>query len=330
MNQTDLVPEDCRRAALISITACLLLLSLKFLAAHLSHSVALRSDAMESMVNVVAAVFTYAAIRFANQPADHEFPYGYGKIESLSAMLEGGLVLLASVTIGYGAVRSWLAPHPMERLDAGMILNFTAGLGNGWLGWWLVRSGKRNRSQALEADGRHATTDFMSTVIITGSLVLLRCTGWRWLDPLTGLCLGAGLGLTGVRMLRSSGAALMDAEDPELLGRLSRILNQLRPKDIVGIHQLKTLRSGQQTVVDVHLVVPAFYGLAQSHDLAEAFVAKAADAIGLKAEFRTHLDPCEPYQCQHCALETCPGPGPSRFGRTTSLNVLMAGRFHAH
>ncbi|BDU73535.1 cation diffusion facilitator family transporter [Mesoterricola silvestris] len=294
------------RVSALSITAGLCILALKYYAFQISHSAALKSDAIENVVNVVAAVFALGAIIFAGKPADREHPYGHGKIEHFSAAFEGGMISLAAVLIGYEAVHSLVDRPPLEHLGRGMAVNFTAGVLNGALGLYLIHCGKKQKSLALEADGHHVLSDFYTTVGMGLGLILLTLTGWQWLDAIIALGVGALLAWTGFKLVRSSSAALLDTEDPDLLDKIVAAINRIRPKDILAIHELRTLRSGRHIHVDIHMVVPEFYGIAQSHDLADAFAKSVVREAGIDGEFHTHVDPCQRCHCEHCAVEPCP------------------------
>ena len=152
------------RVSVLSITAGTLILVLKYFAFHISHSAALKSDAIESVVNVVAAVFALGAVIFAGKPADREHPYGHGKIEHFSAAFEGGMISLAAVLICYEAIHTLIVGVQLQDLDKGMAYNLAAGIGNGLLGFWLIHQGRRQRSVTLVADGHHVLSDFYTTV----------------------------------------------------------------------------------------------------------------------------------------------------------------------
>lgn len=306
MNEEALSQRSRIRVSALSITAGLFILGLKYYAFHISHSAALKSDAIENVVNVVAAVFALGAIIFAGKPADREHPYGHGKIEHFSAAFEGGMISLAAVLIGYEAVHSLVDRPPLEHLGKGMAINFAAGVLNGALGLYLIHCGRKQRSLALEADGHHVLSDFYTTVGLGIGLFLVALTGWQWLDAIIALGVGGLLAWTGFKLVRSSSAALLDTEDPDLLDKLVAAINRIRPDDILAIHELRTMRSGRYIHVDIHMVVPEFYGIAQSHDLADTFAKSVVREAGIEGELHTHVDPCQRALCDHCAVEPCP------------------------
>ena len=216
-------PESSRlrlRVAITSIVMGVLILGLKYYAYAVSGSTALKSDAIESVVNIIAAFFALGAVIFADKPADKEHPYGHGKIEHFSAAVEGGLITLAAVLIAWEAVGALLHGVELKELGKGLALNFGAGLLNGLLGMFLVWMGRKHRSRAIEADGHHVLSDFYTTLGIALGLLLVKFTGIRWLDPLMALGVAALLGRTGIRLVLGSSQALLDREDKDLLEHL--------------------------------------------------------------------------------------------------------------
>ena len=306
MSEETLSQKARIRVSLVSISAGLLILGLKYYAFHISNSAALKSDAIENVVNVVAAVFALGAIIFAGKPADREHPYGHGKIEHFSAAFEGGMISLAAVLIGYEAIRSMVERPPLEHLGQGMAINFVAGCLNGLLGLFLIQQGRKQRSQALTADGHHVMSDFYVTLGLAVGLFLVHFTGFRWLDPVIALGVGGILAWTGFKLVRTSSSALLDTEDPELLAQLVEVINKVRPQDILAIHELRTLRSGRYIHVDIHMVLPEFYGIAQSHELADTFAKAVVNEAGIEGELHTHVDPCQRALCAQCAVPACP------------------------
>ena len=294
------------QTAILSIVVGCVILGMKYLAFHVSQSAALKSDAIENVVNVVAAVFALGAIIFAGKPADREHPYGHGKIEHFSAAFEGGMISLAAVLIGYEAIRSIIEGIPLKNLSLGLGINFAAGVLNGLLGLYLIYMGKRQDSHALAADGQHVFSDFYVTLGLGAGLLLVKFTGLTWLDPAMAFAVCGMLAYTGFKLVRSSSAALLDAEDPAVVRRLVDAINQVRAKDIVAIHELRTLRSGRHIHVDIHIMIPEFYSIEQGHELADAFGKAVLDVAGIEGELHTHVDPCLKAFCDQCEVDPCP------------------------
>lgn len=293
------------RIALLSIVAGACILGLKYLSYVLSGSVAMKSDAIEGIVNVVAAVFALGAIIFAGKPADKDHPYGHGKIEHFSAAFEGGLIALAAVFIIFEATKGLIYGVELKNLGQGLAVNILAGSLNGLLGWFLLTQGRKTRSKALEADGHHILSDFWTTVGIAVGLLAVKLTGIKWLDPVMAMIVGLLLARTGFMLVKESSQALLDTEDPEVLGKVLETMNHVRSRDIIAVHEMRTFRSGRYTHVDVHIVVPEYYPVRQAHDLCEAFGMQALLEGGIEGEVHTHVDPCGRLYCDRCPVEGC-------------------------
>ena len=294
------------RIAMLSIGAGAVILGLKYFAYLISGSMALKSDAIESIVNVVAALFALGAVVFAGKPADRDHPYGHGKIEHFSAVFEGGLIALAAAFILIEATESLILGVQLKNLGDGLAVNLLAGGLNGLLGWFLLRKGRQMRSKALEADGHHILSDFWTTVGIATGLLGVKLTGLHWLDPIMAILVGLLLARTGFRLVADSSRALLDSEDPEVVARVLGAMNQVRPWDVIAVHELRTFRSGRYTHVDAHLVVPEYYPIRQAHDLCEGFCVKALQEAGIEGEVHTHVDPCGRLYCDRCPAPDCP------------------------
>ncbi len=298
------------RLAWLSIAVGILVLGLKFLAYLHSGSAALLSDAIESVVNVLGASFALGAVIYAEKPADPDHPYGHGKIEHFSAAFEGGLIALAAILIAWEALTSLYAQlqgqHHLQNLGEGVLINLGAGALNGILGFLLLKMGRKHRSRAIEADGHHVISDFYTTLALAGGLLLVHVTGLQWLDPLLALGVGIHLAMTGFKLMTHSGQALLDAEDPALVRHLVASLNKIRPPELVTVHELKTLRSGRYTHVDIHLVLPEFLSIQKGHALADQISEKLLEHMGNEGEVHAHIDPCQRRWCRICAMEPCP------------------------
>jgi cation diffusion facilitator family transporter len=305
MNSEQLASRIRLRVVILSIVMGILILGLKYYAYLVSGSTALKSDAIESVVNVIAAFFALGAVIFADKPADKDHPYGHGKIEHFSAAFEGGLISLAAVLIAWEAIHAMWHGVELKDIGQGLVINFIAGCLNGLLGLFLVTMGRRQRSHSIQADGHHVLSDFWTTLGIALGLLLVKFTGIRWLDPVMALGVAMLLAMTGFKLVRSSSQALLDMEDPELLAKLIEVINRTRPVDIITIHELRTLRSGRYTHVDIHMVIPEYYEMGRAHDLAEDFGQRVIAEAGLEGELHTHIDPCQRTWCSQCGVADC-------------------------
>ncbi len=293
------------RAGLISLAVSLLLLAAKFEAYRRTGSAAVLSDALESIVNVVAALFGLGSVVFAGRPADRNHPYGHGKIEFFSAAFEGGLIAFAAVLIVYEAVQALLLGPELRALDLGLTIVAGAGLANALLGVFLVRTGRRLASLALEADGKHVLSDSMTSAGVVLGLLLVKWTGLTWLDPLAACGVALLLFHTGFRLVREAAGGLLDEEDGELLARLVQALQPEIGQGVIRLHALRAMRAGRYHHVDAHLVVPEFWSVERAHHVSDALAARVIGQLGIEGELVFHTDPCHRAYCKQCDLADC-------------------------
>jgi cation diffusion facilitator family transporter len=299
--------HDARLAAgRLSLAVAGVVLAAKVVAWIVTGSVAVFSDAMESIVNVVAALLLVWSLRMAAQPPDRDHPYGHGKAEFLSAAVEGALIVVAALLITVQAVRELVVGGVPERLDAGLALVAGASLLNGALGLHLLATGKRTGSLALVADGRHVLTDVWTSGGVLVGLVLVRFTGAAWLDPAVALAVAANIVREGVRLVKQAVGGLMDEADAELLEKLAGALEAERPPEWIDAHGLRAWRSGAELHADLHLVVPRYFDAEELHGVTEAVEGRLRSAAGIPTEAVVHFDPCRPYECPRCAMPACP------------------------
>lgn len=294
------------RAGMISLGVGGALLWAKFVAYQLTGSTAVLSDALESIVNVIAAIFALGSLVFAGRPADRNHPYGHGKIEYFSATFEGGLITFAATLILYEASRGFLEAPVLRQLDLGLAIILGAGIVNAGLGWFLIRTGRLTQSLTLVADGQHVLSDFWTSLGVIVGLLLVKITGIIWFDPIVAAIVGLNLGWTGLRLVRHAAGGLLDEEDTKLLGKLVKALDAYRLPGIIRIHHLRAIRAGRFTHVDAHLVVPEFWSVERAHALAETFEQRVMSACGVEGEIVFHIDPCHRAYCAQCDVMDCP------------------------
>ena len=308
MDLETLVVEDARirlRAGLISLVVAVLMLAAKYQAYRMTGSTAVLSDALESIVNVVAAVFALGGLLFAGRPADRNHPYGHGKIEFFSAAFEGGLIAFASVVIVYEAGRILIAGAEVRQIGSGVVIVLVTGLVNLVLGWYLVRTGRRYQSLTLVADGKHVISDFWTSAGVVVGLLLVHLTGRAWLDPLVALLVALWLMWTGFKLVRHAAGGLLDEEDPVLLSRVLNALQTYVGHGVIRVHHLRAIRSGRFHHVEAHLVVPEFWSVERAHDVSEEVAARVIVDLGVEGEMVFHTDPCHRTYCAVCDLEDC-------------------------
>lgn len=258
-----------RRLALGSIGIAFAVMALKFFAWWLTGSVALYSDALESIVNVVAAFAAFMAIRWAQQPADENHPFGHHKAELLSAVAEGVLIVIAALLIFHQAAVTLLSPHGIDQAAEGMAVNAVASTINGLWAWLLIRVGRRQRSPALIADGKHVLSDVVSSAGVLVGLVLALATGWLVLDPVLAGIVAINILWQGWQVVNESVQGLMDsALDGEDLARV-RALIETNSAGALEYHDLKSRGAGAARFIEFHLIVPSAMSVTAAHDICD-------------------------------------------------------------
>lgn len=287
------------------VTVSILLLIGKFVAFFITNSVGILTDALESIVNVIAGLISLYSIWFAAKPRDDDHPFGHGKVELISASVEGILILIAGMAIIYEGVRRLFIPSLIEKLDVGIVIVALAGLVNYIMGWYSIRVGKRYDSMALRAGGKHLQSDTYSSIGLVLGLLLLYWTKIAWIDSLLALIFGAIIVFTGVNILRKTVANLMDKADTKILRTMLDEVVVHRKDDWVDIHNMKVLKYGNAYFVDCDLTLPWYYTIREGHaecvELGGVIAAKFADHIRLSV----HTDACSAGQCPNCMLMNC-------------------------
>jgi cation diffusion facilitator family transporter len=302
-----------RRAAILSLVVGVALLAVKFFAYFVTGSAAIFSDALESIVNVMASTMALYSIILAHSPADESHPYGHGKVEFLSAALEGGMILLAALVITARAMEQLVRGVQVQKVELGIVLSVAAMLVNAVVGLLLVRAGRRHGSIALEADGKHLLGDAVTTGGVVLALIVVAFTGWRWADPVGAMIVAGYISYLGWGLLRRATAGLMDEQDTEDDRLIRSILDtHLVPEGtkplICSYHKLRHRHSGRHHWVDVHVVVPAHWSIEKGHGVATQLEQQIVQALG-EASATTHVEPCVEPDCVGCGDETRAGRG---------------------
>ncbi|HEY1022601.1 MAG TPA: cation diffusion facilitator family transporter [Flavisolibacter sp.] len=282
------------------------LLIAKFWAYYITHSVAVLTDALESIVNVTAGFIGLYSLYVSAKPRDIDHPYGHGKAEFISAAVEGTMVLIAGVLIVYNAAKSLLYPVPIQQLDVGIYLVAATAVINWLLGFFSLQQGKKNGSLALVASGRHLQTDTYSTLAIIAGLLLISLTGQLWIDGVVAICFGIYIIYTGYKILRVSLAGIMDEADMELLERMVDLLEKNRRDNWVDLHNLRVIKYGNVLHVDCHFTVPWYLNVAQAHDEIDSLGKLIRGEFGESLELFVHSDGCKYFQCYICKKMDCP------------------------
>ncbi len=277
----------------LSLATAVVTVVLKAVAAILTNSVGLWSDALESTVNLLAAGVALWAMRLSAKPADHNHDFGHGKAEYLSAAVEGTLIVVAAAAIIVGAINRFINPVPLESLGVGVLLAAVASVGNLVTGLILIRAGRRHRSITLEADGKHLMTDVWTSVGVLAGIGVVAATGLVWLDPLIALAVGVNIVFTGVGLIRRSVVGLLDATlPPDEVAVIQQALEPLTDDPRVHLTDLRTRESGRQRFVQATLTVPGEWSVRRSHDLADRVEEEVGRALPGTVTF-VHVEPME-------------------------------------
>lgn len=281
------------RFAWLSIAAALITIGLKSLAFFLTGSVGLLSDALESVINLVAAVIALIALTIATRPADDSFAFGYTKAEYFSSGMEGTLIFLAAIGIVWTSIERFLHPKPIEQVSAGLLICLLASLVNFAVAQVLFHAGKKHHSITLEADAQHLMTDVWTSGGVIIGVAAVKFSGWQRLDPLVALFVAVNILWSGFHLIRRSAAGLMDKalSDPQQQA-IQQVLMQYSQNDNIQFHALRTRQAGARHYVSFHVLVPGQWTVQQGHELLERIEADLRKAVPQINVF-THLEPQE-------------------------------------
>lgn len=290
------------RAAVISVAAGVGILIFKYAAYVLTGSVAVLSDAAESVVNVVAANIALISLTVAVQPPDPGHPYGHGKAEYISSATEGGLILAAGAWILFTAVQRLLSPLPLRNLDVGLIVLAIATLANYLTARFLLRVSRQADSVALEADAKHLLVDVFTSLGVLAGLGLVRLTGHLRLDPIVGILVSLHILSMGAGVFRQSVGGLMDTSLPDDEEEKIRRILADHDEDIVNYHALRDRKAGASRFIDLHLVLHRTLTVGQAHSLCDHLEDHIREQLP-RADITIHVEPCGS-DCQRCAVLT--------------------------
>lgn len=283
----------------------LVLFAVKLSAWFITHSVAILTDALESIVNIVAAFIGLYSLQVAARPRDEDHPYGHGKAEYISAGIEGVLIVAAGAVIIYKAIQNIYYPSPVRDLDWGILLVVFSAIVNFILGIICQRTGKKNNSMALTASGRHLKTDTVTTIGIVGGLILLYFTKTGWIDSAVAILFALIIIFTGFRILRSSAESIMDKADLQLLKEVVATLEANRRANWIDLHNLRILKYGNILHLDCHLTVPWYLNVLEAHEEVDHLSRIVKEHFGESVELFVHTDACLDFSCAICSKEDC-------------------------
>jgi len=299
--------KNLTQFAWLSIFAAVATIGLKTGAYWLTGSVGLLSDALESLINLAAAVIALLLLKLAARPPDEEHAFGHDKAEYFAGGIEGTLIVLAAVGIGWTATIRLFAPQPIEQVNLGLIVSTAATIINLVVGQILIRAGRRHRSITLEADGKHLMTDVWTSIGVVIGVWAVTVTGWLFLDPLVALLVAANIIRAGIQLVRRSALGLMDtAVSSEKQESIRAILDRYVQEKKIDYHALRTRRAATRSFVSLHILVPGAWTVHQGHQLLEEIEAEIRREIPGAIVF-THLesldDPASWYDIELDRLE---------------------------
>jgi cation diffusion facilitator family transporter len=284
----------------------IVLFSIKIIAWWLTHSVAILTDALESIVNIIAGMVGLYSLSIAYKPRDTNHPYGHGKAEFLSAAIEGTLIMLAGGVIIYEAVNQLIHPGELHQLNMGIILIGASALINFIVGFFAAKKGRANRSAALEASGHHLMSDTYSTIAIIVGLLLIYFTGISQIDSIVAIIMSVVIMVIGYRIARKSVAGIMDEADEKILGKVIALLNNSRLPNWIDIHNLRVIKFGNVLHIDCHMTVPWYLNVRQAHAEIDILRILIQKEFGSAMEFFVHADDCINNCCPVCTKTDCP------------------------
>lgn len=278
----------------------------KLIAWHLTNSDAVFSDAMESIVNIIAAFMGLYSLYLAAKPKDREHPYGHGKVEFVTSGIEGALIIFAGVIIIVQSVNSLLEGNIPQKLDWGiLIIAVTAGI-NFLIGYISYKKGVKENSLVLQSSGKHLQSDTFTTLGVVLSLVLVYFTKIYWIDGVVALLFGGYIMFVGYKIIRKALSGIMDEADLDMLSRLSSFLDDKRKPEWIDIHNMRIQQHGSGLHIDAHLTIPWYFELRKAHNSMEELYKLIGENTDREIEFNFHLDDCKPLSCEICQLFECP------------------------
>jgi cation diffusion facilitator family transporter len=281
------------------------LFAIKLVAWYLTNSVAILTDALESTINVLSGFIGLYSLYLSAQPRDQNHPYGHGKVEFVSAAIEGTLISVAGIIIIYESILNLRSPHEVGQLDYGIVLVTVTAVVNYGVGKYAVRRGTKNNSLALIASGKHLQSDTYSTAGIIVGLILLYITKLAWLDSVVALVFAFVILYTGYKIIRGSLAGIMDEADEELLEKVVDLLQKSRRENWIDLHNLRIIKYGGTLHLDCHLTLPWYLNLRESHQEVRILENLIKENFGESVEMFVHVDPCEDFSCNICTKSDC-------------------------
>lgn len=282
----------------------IILFAVKFYAWWITRSLAIYTDALEGIVNIISGFFGLYSLYYSAQPRDVKHPYGHGKVEFISAAVEGTFVTMAGVLIIFKVIASLKNGQQLEKLDIGIVLIIATGIVNYIAGMVAIRFGRRHNSLALVASGKHLQTDTYSTIGITLGLLIVTFTGYAFLDSIVALFVAVIIVISGIKIVREAIGGIMDEADPALIGELVAYLDANRRPNWLDLHNMRIIKYGRVLHIDAHMTVPWQLNVVEAHAEMKIMEELIREKYGSNVELFIHLDPSRENDPQICLLWT--------------------------
>ncbi|MBC7411604.1 MAG: cation transporter [Bacteroidia bacterium] len=289
----------------IIVVSAVLLFILKIVAYYLTQSVAVLTDALESIVNVVASIIGLYSIILSSKPRDEDHPYGHRKVEFISSAIEGVLIAIAGFIIIYHAILNFLHPHTLANLDIGIVLVALSAIINYVLGWWCKANGKKNSSPVLMSTGEHLQADTYSTLGLIVGIIIIMNTNYTWIDSVVAILFSFFIIFSGYKIIRKSLSGIMDEADAEVVNKIITIVNKNRSVNWIDIHNLRVIDYAGFYHVDCHLTIPYYLTIKEGHIIMDELMDLLKNEFENNIEFFIHIDGCIATQCSLCSVSKC-------------------------
>ncbi|NLL28236.1 MAG: cation transporter [Bacteroidales bacterium] len=278
----------------LSIFAAVITILLKFYAWYLTGSAGLMSDAVESLVNLVAAIMALKLLSIAMKPADEKHLFGHSKAEYFSSAIEGVMIILAAGSIIWASIPRFINPVEIENTGIGLVFSAIASAVNLVVALILIRNGKKHKSILLEADGKHLMTDVWTSLGVILAVIVVEFTGWLILDPIIAVLVAINIIVSGVVLIKRSANGLLDAAiDSEGLKKIENLLDSYKKDKKIIFHSLLTRQAGQRIFISMHILVPGEWTVKQGHDVSEQIEKDLFDLFDQPINVITHIEPIE-------------------------------------
>ena len=279
---------------------------IKLVAWYYTNSVAILTDTLEYTINVISGFIGLYSLYLSSLPKDRNHPYGHGKVEFLSATVEGTLMIVSSFVIIYEAINNLKHPHVLKQLDFGIYLVALTGVINFVVGHFSIKNGKKNNSLALIATGKHMQSDTYATLGIVIGLIIIYFTHLVWIDSLVAFIFAIIIIISGYKIMRTSIAGIMDEADDELLEKMVRYCNENRRENWVDLHNLRFIKYGGTLHLDCHLTIPWYFNINEGHQEVDELEKIVKTNFGDSVELMVHTDGCLDFSCKICDKKDCP------------------------